>query len=77
MKVEIKLFAGFRSYMPNAPDQHFTDVPDGSTVGDIILSLNIPEEEKKIIFVNGVHGTVDTVLRERDRLAIFPPVAGG
>ena len=77
MQVEIKLFAGLRSYTPNASNQRFTDVPDGSTVGDIILTLGIPKEMKKIIFINGVHGTVDSVLREKDRLAIFPPVAGG
>ena len=77
MKVEIKLFAGFREYTPNTRDRRYTDVPDGSTVGDIINSLGIPEEKKKIIFINGVHGTVDSVLQEKDRLAIFPPVAGG
>ena len=77
MKVEIKLFAGFRSYSTNTPGRQYTDVPDGSTVGDIILSLSIPEEEEKIIFINGVHGTVDSILQEKDRLAIFPPVAGG
>jgi len=77
MKVEIKLFAGFRSYIPSTPDQRYTDVPDGSTVGDIILALDIPEDTKKIIFINGARGTVDSVLQEKDRLAIFPPVAGG
>lgn len=77
MKVEIKLFAGFRSYLPNAPDQRYADVPDGCTVGDIVHTLGIPEETKKIIFINGVHGTVESVLQEKDRLAIFPPVAGG
>jgi molybdopterin converting factor small subunit len=77
MKVEVKLFAGFRSYMPKSLHSSYMDVPDGSTVGDIILNLGIPKEVKKIIFVNGVHGTNGTVLREKDRLAIFPPVAGG
>jgi len=77
MKVEIKLFAGFRSYMPISPGQRYADVPDGCTVGDIVHILGIPDETKKIIFINGVHGTVESVLQEKDRLAIFPPVAGG
>ena len=77
MRVEIKLFAGFRPYMPDTPDRRYTDVPDGSTVGDIIHFLGIPEDMKKIIFINGVHVTVESVLQEKDRLAIFPPVAGG
>ena len=77
MKVEIRLFAGFRSYVPNTRDQQYADVPDGSTVGDVIHLLGIPEKTKKIIFINGAHGTVESILQEEDRLAIFPPVAGG
>lgn len=77
MKVEVKLFAGFKSYMPRPLGSRYMNVPDGSTVGDIILDLGIPEEEKKIIFINGVHGTLETILKEKDRLAVFPPVAGG
>jgi molybdopterin converting factor small subunit len=77
MKVEIKLFAEFRSYSPNTRNRWYADVPDGSTVGDVIATLGIPEDMKKILFINGVHGNHDSVLQDNDRLAIFPPVAGG
>jgi len=30
-----------------------------------------------MIFLNGLHATGDEVLREGDRVGVFPPVAGG
>ncbi|MBN1572764.1 MAG: MoaD/ThiS family protein [Deltaproteobacteria bacterium] len=78
MKVEVKLFAGFRKHTPEeAQNSFFMDVPHGSTVGDIVASLGLPADVKKIIFVNGVHGDSTTSLKSNDRVGIFPPVAGG
>jgi molybdopterin converting factor small subunit len=78
MKVQIGLFAGLRSYAPGEKAGLVVmDIPHGSTVGDILTLLEIPEDIKKVIFVNGVHGTGDTRLSEDDRVGIFPPVAGG
>jgi sulfur-carrier protein len=78
MKVEIKLFAGLREYSSDERAGHaILDIPHGSTVGDILTLLGIPDDIKKIIFVNGVHGTKETLLSEDDRVGIFPPIAGG
>ncbi len=78
MKVEVKLFAGFRKHIPKEAGNSFVmDVPHGSTVGDIVASLGLPVNVKKIIFVNGVHGDSKTHLKSNDRVGIFPPVAGG
>ena len=38
--------------------------------------LGLPDEPR-VVFVNGTHAAEETVLCEGDRLAIFPPVAGG
>lgn len=78
MNVEIRLFAGLRKYLPHERAGHgILDIPHGCTVGDVFDLLEIPEDIKKIIFVNGVHGTEETLLNEHDRVGIFPPVAGG
>ncbi len=78
MKVEIRLFAGLRKYSPHEPaEQGILDIPHGYTVGDILTMLKIPGDIEKIIFINGVHGTEKTLLNERDRVGIFPPIAGG
>jgi sulfur-carrier protein len=78
MKVEIRLFAGLRKYSPHEESKNgILDIPHGCTVGDILVLLEIPADVRKIIFINGVHGTEDTLLNEHDRVGIFPPVAGG
>jgi molybdopterin synthase sulfur carrier subunit len=78
MKVEIRLFAGLRKYSPREVSNNgILDIPHGCTVGDILALLEILEDVKKIIFINGVHGTEETLLNEHDRVGIFPPVAGG
>ncbi len=49
----------------------------GSTVGDIIKELDIAENDAAVIFINGIHADLDSLLYETDQLAIFPPIGGG
>ena len=78
MKVEVKLFAGLRDYVPRSKlGPMLLDVPHGHTVGDILISFGIPEDIQKIIFINGIHGTDETPLKDNDRVGVFPPIAGG
>ena len=49
-------------------------VPD--RVGALIESLGLPREEIKLIFVNNVIVTAETVLRNGDNVALAP-VTGG
>jgi len=74
MKVTVKLFASLRKDRFAAAD---LDYPEGATVGHILASLHITEEEAAIIFVNARHGGPDSPLKEGDLVAIFPPVGGG
>lgn len=79
MKVELKLFASLRSYLPEdmSGNDSEIDVEEGKTVGEVIRELNIPEDAPKIFFVNGIHANKARVLKDGDRLALFPPIAGG
>lgn len=79
MKVELKLYASLRSYLPEHIDGKNSElqVDEGKTVGELIQELNIPDDAPKILFVNGIHADRARVLRDGDRLALFPPVAGG
>ena len=73
--ITLKLFATLRSYIPPQAD-HFAIAP-GTTVADVIRDLNIPEKDAKLIFINSVRKDRDTLLKDGDRLGIFPPVGGG
>lgn len=74
MKVTVKLFASLRMDRFAVAER---DYEDGATVGHVLLSLHIPEGEAAIIFINGRHAEADSLLKEGDLLAIFPPVGGG
>jgi molybdopterin synthase sulfur carrier subunit len=77
--VHAKLFATLRSYRPGLGlGQAFpVELPDGATVGQLVRLLGLPEEEVKMIFVNGIVRDREHVLADGDELGIFPPVGGG
>ena len=77
MKIQVKLFANIRTYLPDVYDEECMDVPDNDTVEQLIARLDIPDEMVKVIFVNNRRVDRETVLKAGDRVGIFPPVAGG
>lgn len=79
MTVDIALFAYLADYQPDGeggrrPRPFYLE--PGTTIADVIASLGLPDEPR-VVFINGKHAPEDAVLSEGDRLAIFPPVAGG
>lgn len=74
MKIELKTFATLRSLHPSVPE---LEVEPGSTVGSVLKNLGIPREKVTIIFINNIHGTLDSPLEEGDSLGLFPPIGGG
>ncbi len=79
MQIDVALFAYLSKFQPDGASGRGArafDVPDGATVGDVIEMLELPDEPR-VVFVNSKHATDDSVLSPGDRLAIFPPVAGG
>jgi sulfur carrier protein len=79
MKIEVKLFANFRDYLPKGSSRFSCTmtVDPAERVTDVLGKLGLPKDHPKIILINGVHGNEDHVLKEGDVLSIFPPVAGG
>jgi molybdopterin converting factor small subunit len=79
MKIEVRLFATFREYLPAGCDGFsFVKVLDReTTVGEVVEALKLPEQLPKIIIVNGIHAAPDYVLKDGDVLSLFPPIAGG
>lgn len=49
----------------------------GSSVQEILEQFSVPLDQVKLIFINGVQGKLDHILKEGDRLGVFPAVAGG
>lgn len=74
MQVTVKLFATFRNGRFVADSIEY---PDGTTVGDVVSILQIPEKDLGIILVNSRHVKLPHVLSEGDTLALFPLLGGG
>ncbi|MDA3935610.1 MAG: MoaD/ThiS family protein [Actinomycetota bacterium] len=78
MKVDIALFAslsGFHAQDGKGHTRHY-DLAPGTVIADVIAMLGLPDQPR-IVFVGGRHAEETAELHEGERLAIFPPVAGG
>lgn len=74
-RIDLRLFATLTRYLPDSPQSYA--IPAEATVSEILKKLGIPESEVKIAFVNSVQVPMDTVLKDGDRVGLFPPVGGG
>jgi len=80
MKIEINLFASLARYMRDKTGSQASrvlEVGEGTTIIDVLLRMEVPLDKVKILFLNGIHATGDEILKEGDRVGVFPPVAGG
>jgi sulfur carrier protein ThiS len=80
MRIQVRLYASLERFMPGEKDRssfHDMEVDEGTTAGEFLHALHVPAETVKLIFLNGIHAQADQILKEGDRLGVFPPVAGG
>ncbi len=79
MRIHVKLFATLgRRIAGEAAGKFFpVEVPEGSTIADLIHQLDLPREEVKVTFVNARTRPLDWPLQSEDEVGIFPPIGGG
>jgi sulfur-carrier protein len=79
MRVTVKLFATLVRFKEGSRAARPFDVelPESSTVRDLIDTLKIPPEETHIVFINNIIEGPDSRLKENDVVGMFPPVGGG
>jgi molybdopterin synthase sulfur carrier subunit len=79
MKVEVKLFANFREYLPPGSEKYSCtlELEEGTTIAQVLARLKIPESQPMVPLVNGIYRQPEDPLQPGDVLSIFPPVAGG
>lgn len=79
MKVEVHLFATLSGYLPDGTtgDWVALEVPEGSTVADVVRALEIPDNFDCVKVVNGHDTPSDHLLADKDVVSLFPPLVGG
>ena len=75
IKIDLNLFATLSRYLPENSGQF--EISEGTTVEILIADLKVPMEITKLIFVNGKREDINYLLKQGDRIGIFPPVGGG
>jgi molybdopterin converting factor subunit 1 len=81
MRITVKLFARFREVVGSSLLER--ELADGNKVADLLAGLGgdfpgFPAgSQRLIVAVNQEFASQDTVLREGDEVALFPPVSGG
>ncbi len=81
MELEIRLFTGLKCNNQELPcygkQEFFLDVPEGTTVRELHRLLGIDPKTSLISLINGLSRPDEWVLKNKDRVGIFPPVGGG
>ncbi|MDR7544587.1 MAG: molybdopterin-binding protein [Armatimonadota bacterium] len=77
MIVAVRLYATLREMVPGGRAALQIEVPDGTTVGELVARLGIPAGTVRKVFVAGIARDDSHVLRPGDEVGIFPPIAGG
>jgi molybdopterin synthase sulfur carrier subunit len=58
-------------------DSKTIEISEGISIDMLIDQLGIPNDTVKAVFLNGIRAKGDEILKDGDRVGIFPPVAGG
>lgn len=88
MKVKVRLFATLARDLPESVRVHYPkeiyagapleiELPEQSTLADLISVLNLPQDQVRVTFVNGRARPLDYGLTAGDEVGIFPPIGGG
>lgn len=77
--IEVRLYATLRKYVPGQGigEALRLSLAEGSRLADLLAHLGVPAGELKTAFVNNRRQEGDYRLQDGDRVALFPPVAGG
>ncbi|RDV83569.1 MoaD/ThiS family protein [Ammonifex thiophilus] len=79
MRVEVRLFGGLEKFVKDVRfgEGFPVDLPEGGRVAELLDRLGIPPSQVFSVLINGRHASLADVLREGDRVALFPPLGGG
>ena len=75
IKIDLKLFVTLSKYLPK--DSECLEIPEGTSVEQLMVDFGIPGELVKLIFINGKRQNRKYRMKNNDRVGLFPPVGGG
>jgi molybdopterin converting factor small subunit len=77
MKISLKCFSSLADADTcDYKDSRQYELKDGETVSALIKQLKMSSESIKLIFVNGKHADLKTVLKNGDQVGLAPATGG-
>jgi len=77
MKIKLRLLNQYKKYEENIGNKNKIKIKEGLKINDLLNKLNINNEQKKLILVNGKNVGVDYKLNDGDEIIISDYVIGG
>jgi sulfur carrier protein ThiS len=77
MKVRVEFQTYLDQYSPNGENEFSYEMPDGSTIGDMLRKLHVPAELSAVIVVGDNAAVPEHVMSDGERITVIPPVSGG
>ena len=77
MQITVRLYSILRHRNGDIVDCLELDLPENSTILDVLALLQVPDDLEIVLAVNEEVVKVDTTLSDGDLLALIPAVAGG
>lgn len=79
MRVQALLFANLSRYLPPGArgGGAALELPDGTTVEDVMRRLAIPPDQPRLTLVNGQEAPPGRRLEPGDVVSVLPPLVGG
>lgn len=77
MRIKVKLFANLREEF--GYDEKEIEISDGTTLNDVWMRVaeNSDWRDEILMAVNMDYANPDTLVKDGDEVAFFPPVTGG
>jgi len=79
IQVKVKLFATLRRFFPDYDPERGIDITieEGSTIENLIQTLQLTQNEARVILINGISKMMTDVIKDGDQISIFTPMGGG
>lgn len=81
MQINVKVFANLRDKVTpklGIGEPIKLDINQNETIRDLLTKINLIEDDIQIIFVDGIHKSLDYQINENDTtVSLFSPAGGG
>jgi sulfur carrier protein ThiS len=66
-----------RQLLPRGGSVLWLDLPEGTTIADVLRQLNVKVQDRLIVGLDGAYAPLDTPLRDNAELTLVTPMEGG